>query len=190
MKWTVISINHPQSYNIHRKRGHIQCSCFQRKYTSSDIVFSTDFSIPGSSDLFGYIPSETNYVSPGKRPLSSITPVIIERADGTLHLITGSAGGSRIITATVQNVIHSIDEELSAADALARPRLHDQLVPNQVTFEWDYNNDTVASLKGLGHEVTWVAPGQSNAQMIRVLPNGTFDAAGEPRQVNSAGYSV
>ncbi|OOO14118.1 gamma-glutamyltransferase [Aspergillus oryzae] len=149
-----------------------------------------DFSIPGSSDLFGYIPSETNYVYPGKRPLSSITPVIVERSDGTLVLITGSAGGSRIITATVQNVIHSIDEGLSAADALAKPRLHDQLVPNQVTFEYNYDNDTVAFMKSLGHNVSWVAPGQSNAQLVRVLPNGTFDAAGEPRQVNSAGYSI
>ncbi|GMG11488.1 unnamed protein product [Aspergillus oryzae var. brunneus] len=149
-----------------------------------------NFSIPGSSDLFGYIPSETNYVYPGKRPLSSITPVIVERSDGTLVLITGSAGGSRIITATVQNVIHSIDEGLSAADALAKPRLHDQLVPNQVTFEYNYDNDTVAFMKSLGHDVSWVAPGQSNAQLVRVLPNGTFDAAGEPRQVNSAGYSI
>lgn len=116
--------------------------------------------------------------------------MIVERSDGTLVLITGSAGGSRIITATVQNVIHSIDEGLSAADALAKPRLHDQLVPNQVTFEYNYDNDTVAFMKSLGHNVSWVAPGQSNAQLVRVLPNGTFDAAGEPRQVNSAGYSI
>ncbi|KAJ5174144.1 uncharacterized protein N7482_000021, partial [Penicillium canariense] len=149
-----------------------------------------DFSIPGSSDLFGYIPSKTNYIFPGKRALSSITPVIVERPNGTLLLVTGSAGGSRIITATVQNVIHSIDQGLSAADALAKPRLHDQLVPNQVTFEHSYDNDTVGFMKSLGHEVTWVAPGQSNAQLVRVLPNGTFDAAGEPRQVNSAGYSI
>lgn len=156
----------------------------------ANFVFSIDFSIPGSSDLFGYIPSETNYVYPGKRPLSSITPVIVERRNGTLALITGSAGGSRIITATVQNVIHSIDEGLSAADALAKPRLHDQLVPNQVTFEYNYDNVTVAFMKSLGHNVSWVAPGQSNAQLVKVLPNGTFDAAGEPRQVNSAGYSI
>jgi gamma-glutamyltranspeptidase/glutathione hydrolase len=105
-------------------------------------------------------------------------------------LIAGSAGGSRIITATVQNIIHSIDQGLSAAQSLAKPRLHDQLVPNQVSFEYAYNNDTVAFMEARGHNVTWVAPGQSTAQLIRVLPNGTFDAAGEPRQLNSAGYSV
>ncbi|KAJ6071435.1 hypothetical protein N7499_009449 [Penicillium canescens] len=149
-----------------------------------------DFSIPGSSNQFGYIPSVANYVRPGKRPLSSITPAIVTRPDGSLFLIAGSAGGSRIITATVQSIIHSIDQGLSAAQSLAKPRLHDQLVPNQVSFEYTYNNDTVAFMKARGHNVTWVAPGQSTAQLIRVLPNGTFDAAGEPRQLNSAGYSV
>ncbi|KAJ5782344.1 hypothetical protein N7457_004118 [Penicillium paradoxum] len=144
----------------------------------------------GSSNSFGYIPSESNYVRPGKRPLSSITPAIVERPDGKLFLIAGSAGGSRIITATVQNIIHSIDQGLSAAEALASPRQHDQLVPNQVSFEYAFDNATVADMKSRGHNVTWVAPGQSSAQLIRVLHNGTFDAAGEPRQLNSAGYSV
>ncbi|OOQ83174.1 gamma-glutamyltranspeptidase [Penicillium brasilianum] len=149
-----------------------------------------DFSIPGSSNQFGYIPSEANYVRPGKRPLSSITPAIVVRPDGKLFLVAGSAGGSRIITATVQNIIHSIDQKLSAAEALAKPRLHDQLVPNQVSFEYSYDNSTVAFMKSLGHNVTWVAPGQSTAQLIHVQSNGTFDAAGEPRQLASAGYSI
>lgn len=122
--------------------------------------------------------------------MSSITPAIVCRPDGKLFLVAGSAGGSRIITATVQNIIHSIDQKLSAAEALAKPRLHDQLIPNQATFEYSYDNSTVAFMKSLGHNVTWVAPGQSTAQLIRVQPNGTFDAAGEPRQLNSAGYSI
>jgi len=116
--------------------------------------------------------------------------MIVTRPDGKLFLVTGSAGGSRIITATVQNIIHVIDQGLTAAEALAKPRLHDQLVPNQVTFEYAYDNTTVAFMKSLGHNVTWIAPGQSSSQAIRVLLNGTFDAAGEPRLLNSAGYSV
>ncbi|KAE8146225.1 gamma-glutamyltranspeptidase-domain-containing protein [Aspergillus avenaceus] len=149
-----------------------------------------DFSTPGSSNSFGYIPSEANYIRPGKRPLSSLTPTIVTHPNGSVYLATGSAGGSRIITATVQNVIHVIDEGLSAAEALAKPRLHDQLIPNRVQFEYAYDNGTVAFMKSLGHNVTWVAPGSSTAQAIRVLPNGTFDAAGEPRQLDSGGFSI
>ncbi|KAL4754260.1 hypothetical protein BDW72DRAFT_167088 [Aspergillus terricola var. indicus] len=149
-----------------------------------------DFSIPGSSNSFGYIPSEANYIRPGKRPLSSCTPAIVTHPNGTTFFIAGSAGGSRIITATVQNIIHAVDEGLSAAEALARPRLHDQLIPNQATFEYAYDNSTVAFMAARGHNVTWTAPGSSTAQAIRVLPNGTFDAAGEPRQLDAGGFSV
>lgn len=149
-----------------------------------------DFSIPGTKNAFGYIPSPANFIRPGKRPLSSISPIIAETADGKLFFAVGSAGGSRITTATIQNVVHLIDQSLDSRSTLAKPRFHDQLVPNQVTFEYAYDNSTVAYLKGLGHNVTWIAPGQSTAQVLRLLPNGTFEAAGEPRQKNSGGYAV
>lgn len=149
-----------------------------------------DFSIPNSSNSFGYIPSESNFIRPHKRPLSSCTPAIVTHPNGTTFFLSGSAGGSRIITATVQNIIHAVDEGLSAAEALAKPRLHDQLVPNQVAFEYAYDNATVDFMRARGHNVTWMAPGTSTAQAIRVLANGTFDAAGEPRQLNSGGFAV
>ncbi|KAI2622365.1 gamma-glutamyltransferase 1 [Hypoxylon sp. NC1633] len=149
-----------------------------------------DFSIPGSSNAFGYIPSPANFIRPGKRPLSSISPTIVETPEGKLYFVIGSAGGSRIITATIQNIHHVLDQGMTTAEALAEPRLHDQLSPNQVSFEYAYNNQTVAYLQSLGHNVTWIAPGQSTAQGLRLLPNGTFEAAGEPRQKNSAGFAV
>ncbi|KAI1440993.1 gamma-glutamyltranspeptidase [Annulohypoxylon stygium] len=149
-----------------------------------------DFSIPNSSNAFGYIPSPENYIRPGKRPLSSISGTIVESADGKLYFVIGSAGGSRIITATIQNIHHVLDQNFTTAEALAQPRFHDQLVPQQVSFEYAYDNSTVAYMKSLGNNVTWVAPGGSTAQGLRLLPNGTFEAAGEPRQVNSGGFAV
>ncbi|KAK6949667.1 hypothetical protein Daesc_009750 [Daldinia eschscholtzii] len=149
-----------------------------------------DFSIPGSSNAFGYVPSPANFIRPGKRPLSSISGTIVETADGKLYFVIGAAGGSRIITATIQNIHHVIDQNFTTAEALAAPRLHDQLSPPQISFEYPYDNSTVAYLKSLGHNVTWVAPGQSTAQGLRLLPNGTFEAAGEPRQINSGGFAV
>jgi gamma-glutamyltranspeptidase/glutathione hydrolase len=152
-----------------------------------------DFSIPGVSNAFGYIPSPANYVRPGKRPLSSISPVIVEHANSSslvnaFYVAIGAAGGSRIITATIQNLIHILDGNMSTADALAQPRIHDQLVPAAVSFEYAFNNATTAYMKALGANVTWIAPGQSTAQGLRRLANGTFEAAGEPRQVNSGGF--
>lgn len=150
-----------------------------------------DFSTPGSTNAFGYSPSEANYIVPGKRPLSSISPTIAEYpSGGGLFFISGSAGGSRIITATAQVLHHAIDHNATALAALAEPRMHDQLSPDYVSFEYAYDNATTAYMQRLGHTVQWVAPGSSTAQALRLLPNGTFEAAGEPRQLASGGLAI
>lgn len=149
-----------------------------------------DFSIPDSTNAFGYQPSEANYIRPGKRPLSSISPTIVEYPDGSLYYATGSAGGSHIITAVVQLLWHVIDQNETIVEALAEARLHDQLSPNYVSFEYPYDNHTVAYMKSKGHNVTWIAPGSSTAQALLRLQNGTFEAASEPRQLDSGAYVV
>ncbi|KAF3767248.1 hypothetical protein M406DRAFT_39592 [Cryphonectria parasitica EP155] len=149
-----------------------------------------DFSIPGETNAFGYAPSTANYIVPGKRPLSSISPTIVEYPGGGLFFISGSAGGSRIITATAQVIHHAIDQNMTSHEALLAPRMHDQLSPNYVSFEYAYDNQTTAYMASLGHVVEWVAPGQSTSQALRLLPNGTFEASGEPRQLASGGYAI
>jgi gamma-glutamyltranspeptidase / glutathione hydrolase len=149
-----------------------------------------DFSIPNTTNAFGYIPSPANFIRPGKRPLSSISPSIVEYPDGSLYFVVGAAGGSRIITATIQNLWHVLDQNMTSKEALAEPRLHDQLIPLTVSFEYAYDNQTVEFMKGRGHNVSWIAPGQSTAQALRRLMNGTFEAAGEPRQLNSGGFAT
>ena len=163
--------------------------------TSTGVILNNemnDFSVPGTKNAFGLEPSESNYIRPGKRPMSSIACTIVEHAsNGTLYFVTGSAGCRRIITATLQTVWNVLDRNMTAAQALKEPRLHDQLSPNIVNFEYQYDNSTVDFMKGLGHEVGWVAPGQSSAQCLRVLGDGDlFDVASEPRQVASGAYTV
>ncbi|KAG4443258.1 hypothetical protein IFR05_001301 [Cadophora sp. M221] len=157
-----------------------------------------DFSIPNTTNAFGFIPSEANFIRPFKRPLSSISPTIVERADGSVYISHASAGGSRIITEIIQHLWHTLDQNMTSAQALAEPRMHDQLSPNTVSFEYasefqgikGYNNETTAFMASLGASVSFVAPGSTTAQALRILKNGTFEAAGEPRQLNSAGYAV
>lgn len=147
-----------------------------------------DFSVPNISNVFGYYPSPANYVRPKKRPMSSITPIIAEFANGTLFAAFGASGGSRIITAVVQTALNLLDRKMTAYEALKEPRLHDQLIPNQVIFEWDYDNSTVDYMIGRSHNVTW-GPAGSSSQAARIV-NGHFEAAGEPRQVDSAGLTA
>jgi gamma-glutamyltranspeptidase/glutathione hydrolase len=158
----------------------------------------SDFSIPNTTNAFGYIPTEANYIQPFKRPLSSISPTIVEFPNGTVYISHASAGGSRIITEVLQHLWHTLDQNMTSAQALAQPRMHDQLSPNLVSFEYGsetfgiqgYNNETTAFMASIGANVGFIAVGSTTAQALRRLPNGTFEAAGEPRQLNSAGIAV
>jgi gamma-glutamyltranspeptidase/glutathione hydrolase len=154
------------------------------------LMILIDFSIPGASNAFGYVPSPSNYIKPGKRPLSSITPTIVTHPDGELYFVTGAAGGSRIITATILSLVNTLDRGMDSHDSLAEPRLHDQLIPNQLFLEKTFDTRTVNFLKGRGHNVTFMLLGSSAVQAVRLLPNGTFEAAGEPRQFASGGFAL
>ena len=147
-----------------------------------------DFSIPNISNVFGYYPSPANYVRPNKRSMSSITPIMAEFANGTLFAILGASGGSRIITTVIQTALNILERRMTVEEALKQPRLHDQLLPNQITFEWDYDNSTVNFMIERSHNITW-GPAGSSSQAIRIT-NGHFEAAGEPRQDNSAGLTA
>lgn len=93
-----------------------------------------DFSVPNTTNAFGYIASPSNFIAPGKRPLSSITPIIVEfLSNNTLYFAVGGAGGSRIITSTIQTLWHILDRNMTTNEALAQPRFHDQLTPKQVS---------------------------------------------------------
>ena len=147
-----------------------------------------DFSLPNNSNVFGYRPSPANYIRPRKRSMSSIAPMMAEFANGTLFAILGASGGSRIITTVIQNALNVLDRNMTVHEAVKQPRFHDQLLPNQINFEWSYDNKTVDSMKQRGHNVTW-GPAGSSAQAIRIV-NGHFEAAGEPRQDHSAGLTA
>ncbi|KAK3315100.1 gamma-glutamyltranspeptidase [Apodospora peruviana] len=150
-----------------------------------------DFSQPGRRNSFGFEPSPANFIAPGKRPLSSITPLMVDHAgNGTLFFATGAAGGSRIISATTEVAWNLMELGMSIHDAIAAPRLHDQLMPDMLLLEEEFDENVLLSLKEKKHNVTMMAPGASAAQGIVRLWDGRFDAAGETRQKNSAGLVV
>ncbi|PBP19326.1 N-terminal nucleophile aminohydrolases (Ntn hydrolases) [Diplocarpon rosae] len=157
-----------------------------------------DFSIPHTINDFGYIPTEANFIRPGKRPLSSIAPTIVEYPNGEVYISHAAAGGSQIITEVAQHLWRVLDQEMTTAEALAAARMHDQLSPNKVAFEaanpergitgWD--DQTTDFLSSLGSVVAHLDRAGTSGQGLRILPNGTFEAASEPRQLNSGGYAV
>lgn len=76
---------------------------------SSGIVLSDgmeDLSVAGAANYFGYEPSPANYIAPGRRPLSSQCPFLVESAEGEFEFAGGAAGGSRILSSNVQTAMN------------------------------------------------------------------------------------
>jgi len=107
---------------------------------------------PGKPNMFGLIQGERNKVEPMKRPLSSMTPTIVMRKDGTPWFALGARGGPRIITAVLQSVINVIDHDMNIQQAIDAPRVHQQWYPDEVLFEpYGMSPDTLNVLRGYGH---------------------------------------
>ena len=116
-----------------------------------------DFSAkPGVPNAYGLIGGSANKIAPQKRMLSSMTPTLVLK-DEEIFLVTGSPGGSRIISTVLQILINVIDHQLNIADATYLPRLHHQWFPDKVFVESLFNIDTAFSLNQLGHQTktTW-----------------------------------
>lgn len=112
-----------------------------------------DFSAkPGVPNAYGLIGGDANAVEPGKRPLSSMSPTIVTR-DGKVHLVTGSPGGARIITTTLQVIMNMVDHGMNVAEATVAPRIHHQWLPEELRVEDGISPDTVAILESRGHKV-------------------------------------
>lgn len=149
-----------------------------------------DFSIPDVPNEFGFAPSEANFIRPNKRPLSSISPVIASRPDGSFLVTVGAAGGSRITSSTAQALWHTLEHEMTLDEALHEPRIHDQLMPNHVLTEDTMDTSIVAGLEARGHAIKITSPGLSAVQGVWMHEDGTFEAAAEPRQLNSGGLTL
>ena len=142
---------------------------------------------PGAPNAYGLTGGDANAPGPGKRPLSSMTPTIVLK-DGKPFLVTGSPGGSRIITAVLQVISNVIDRKLPIAEAVAAPRIHDQWSPDEVVVERGLRPDLIEGLKGFGHTVREDLP-RTSANSILVTPQGLVGAADtRSRGAAAAGY--
>jgi gamma-glutamyltranspeptidase/glutathione hydrolase len=138
---------------------------------------------PGASNAFGLVGFEANLPGPGKRPLSSMSPTIVLK-DGKPFLVTGSPGGSRIISTVLQVIVDVLDYKMDIASAVGAPRLHHQWLPDEVRIERGFSDETLTMLKTMGHKV--VEPmGQTSANSILVTTDGVLGAP-DPRTRGAA----
>ena len=148
-----------------------------------------DFSAkPGVPNVYGLVGGDANAVEPKKRPLSSMSPTIVVK-DGKTWLVTGSPGGSRIITTVLQMVVNTIDFGMNVAEATNAPRFHHQWLPDELRVEKGFSPDTLKLLESKGQKVA-VKEAMGSTQSIMVGPDGTLYGASDPRSPDdlTAGY--
>lgn len=141
---------------------------------------------PGKANAFGLIQSEANAVQPGKKPLSSMTPLIVVQ-DGRATYACGASGGPRIITATLQNFLNHVLFGLNPSDAVSAPRFHHQWAPDELLLEPQLFERIGAELTSRGHRVvrsTSLAATQAAARSDTIIQGGS-----DPRKHGQpAGY--
>ncbi len=134
---------------------------------------------PGSPDAYGLIGGEANAILPGKRPLSSMTPTIVFK-DGKPFLVTGSPGGSLIITSVLQVVLNVLAHDMNVAEASHAPRIHHQWYPDILYVEKSLGYDTRRLLETMGYEVR-IRNAMGSTQSIMIV-DGYLYGASDPRR--------
>lgn len=147
-----------------------------------------DFSSkPGEPNGYGLIGGEANAIEANKRPLSSMSPTILLK-DNKPYLVTGTPGGSRIITTTLQVILNVVDHDMNIAQATAAPRIHHQWLPDYIRYEQGISIDTIRLLEAKGHSLKQQAT-MGSTQTIMPSENGIYGAS-DPRTPSalSLGY--
>lgn len=147
-----------------------------------------DFSVkPGVPNMYGALGGEANAIQPGKRMLSSMTPTLVIK-NNLPYITIGSPGGTTIPNQVYEGLVNIIDHKMSLKAAIDAPRFHHQHIPDNLTVEADFPEQTINALKEKGYIVNKRgAFGRMDGVMI--LPNGNRVAAGDKRGDDSvAGY--
>lgn len=138
----------------------------------------------GGANAYGLIGGEANKIEPNKRMLSSMSPTIVKQG-GKNYLITGSPGGSRIISTTLQVIMNVIDHKMNIQTAVNSPRVHHQWWPDEIRMEQGISPDTVRLLTSMGHKVVQKSAMGGSQSILVDHESSMLYGAADPRQSTS-----
>ncbi len=150
-----------------------------------------DFALAqGVANKWGLLGGEANAVQGNKRPLSSMTPTLLEeQQDGAwkLRLVLGSPGGGKIITSVLQVLLNYVDHDMHAQAAVNAPRFHHQWYPDELMLEpQGFVRDVIQALERRGHQVAVQQGMFGNVNAIEAAPEGGWIGAPDPRRESRA----
>jgi len=138
---------------------------------------------PGVPNLYGLVQGERNAIAPGKRPLSSMSPTIVLNPKGGLFMVTGSPGGSRIITITLETILNVIDHGMDIQAAVDAPRIHNQWLPDLVYLEpGALSDDTRQKLADMGYRFKTQHPWGADEAILVSPTTGELEGANDDRR--------
>jgi gamma-glutamyltranspeptidase/glutathione hydrolase len=140
---------------------------------------------PGLTTEAGLIGTEPNLAEPEKRMLSSMTPVILERPDGSLFAVVGSPGGRTIINTVLQVTLNLVDFDMGVLEAVKARRVHHQWLPDELRMEGGDWGEVPTGLEARGHSIR-VGGQQGHVHAIRVGEDGLRAGAPDPRDRDAA----
>ncbi len=144
---------------------------------------------PGTPNQFGLVQGENNAIGPGKRMLSAMSPSIVLGKDDELLMVTGTPGGSTIITTVFQTISNVVDYGMNVVQAVNAPRVHHQHLPDQIYYEaGGLPPSVVEELQDLGHTMVERSDVSGDVQAI-LIEDGVMTAWSDPRRGGMAkGY--
>ncbi|XP_016894498.1 glutathione hydrolase 1 proenzyme isoform X2 [Cynoglossus semilaevis] len=158
---------------------------------STGIIFNNemdDFSSPNFTNSFGVPPSPSNFIRPGKRPMSSMCPTILLDKNNKVKMVVGGSGGTKITTATAQVILQALYFDQVVHKAVTNSRLHNQLFPNNTLFEDSFDENVVDGLKAKNHQTEFPSSNVAVVQAVVGYDKGLL-AQSDPRKwAYAAGY--
>jgi len=145
-----------------------------------------DFSVqPGVPNMYGAIGGEANSIQPGKRMLSSMTPTLVLK-NGKPYIVVGTPGGTTIPNQVFQTLMNLLEFGLSAEDAVNKPKLHHQWLPDELVTERGFPEAVKISLQNMGYRFAKERSGIGRTELIRMLPDGKLEVIADSRGDDSA----
>ncbi len=143
---------------------------------------------PGEPNAYGLLQGFGNRVEPGKRPLSSMSPTLIEK-DGRIVMTLGAAGGPRIISSVIQTIYRALVTGLDMDRAVQFPRVHHQFLPNKLFMEdFKFSPEVVEGLRQRGHDtVEQKAAYLGRVKAVRLNDKGYLEGSYDNRREGAAG---
>ena len=143
---------------------------------------------PGEPNAYGLLQGFGNRVQPGKRPLSSMSPTLVEK-DGKIVMTLGAAGGPWIISSVIQTIYRVLVTGLDIDRAVQFPRVHHQFLPNKLFIdEFKFSPELVMGLQQRGHETVAYKPGwMGRIKAVRLNDKNYLEASFDNRSEGAVG---